>query len=56
MNRRWLCSMVRELSDGDRVLWYSKLPYGRESYAARIDPDGTLISLAPDSSGFPDQA
>lgn len=38
-------TMVRELPDGDQVLWYSKLPYGRESYAARIDPDGTLVSL-----------
>jgi hypothetical protein len=37
--------LVRELPDGDQVLWYSKLPYGRESYAARIDPDGTLVSL-----------
>jgi len=38
-------TLVRELPDGDRILWYSKLPYGRESYAARIDPDGTLVSL-----------
>jgi hypothetical protein len=36
---------VRQLADGDQVLWYSKLPYGRESYAARIAPDGTLVSL-----------
>ena len=38
-------TMVRNLPDGDQVLWYSKLPYGRESYAARIAPDGTLVSL-----------
>jgi hypothetical protein len=38
-------TLVRELPDGDQLLWYSKLPYGRESYAARIDPDGTLVSL-----------
>jgi hypothetical protein len=38
-------TMVRELPDGDEILWYSKLPFGRESYAARIDPDGLLISL-----------
>jgi outer membrane protein assembly factor BamE (lipoprotein component of BamABCDE complex) len=38
-------TMVRNLPDGDQVLWYSKLPYGRESYAARIAPDGTLVSF-----------
>jgi len=38
-------TMVRDLPGGDQLLWYSKLPYGRESYAARIAPDGTLVSL-----------
>jgi len=30
---------------GEKVLWYPRLPYGRESYAARIAPDGKLIGL-----------
>lgn len=30
---------------GETVLWYPRLPYGRESYAARIAPDGKLIAL-----------
>ena len=38
-------TLVRPLPDGGEVLWYSKLPNGRESYAARIDPQGTLVSL-----------
>src|SRR5712691_5633449 len=38
-------TLVRPLPDGGQVLWYSKLPNGRESYAARIAPDGTLVSL-----------
>jgi hypothetical protein len=36
---------VKDTKDGERVLWYSKLPNGRESYAARIDPNGVLVSL-----------
>lgn len=31
--------------DGETVLWFSRQPYGRESYAARIGADGKLISL-----------
>ena len=30
---------------GEKVLWYPRLPYGRESYAVRIAPDGKLIGL-----------
>jgi hypothetical protein len=36
---------VRKTPDGGRVLWYSKLPAGRESFAARLDPQGTLVSI-----------
>lgn len=38
-------TLVRELPEGDEILWYSKLPNGRESYAAHIDRDGTLVSI-----------
>jgi hypothetical protein len=38
-------TLVRELREGGEILWYSKLPNGRESYAARIDRDGTLVSI-----------
>lgn len=31
--------------DGEMVLWYPRLPYGRASYAARIAPDGKLIAV-----------
>ena len=31
--------------DGETVLWYPRLPYGRASYAARIAPDGRLIAV-----------
>ena len=31
--------------NGETVLWFSRQPYGRESYAARIGPDGRLISI-----------
>jgi hypothetical protein len=30
---------------GETVYWYPRLPYGRESYAARIDSEGKLIAL-----------
>lgn len=30
---------------GETVLWYSRLPYGRENWAAVIGSDGRLISL-----------
>jgi len=36
---------VKETKTGERILWYSKLPYGRASYAAVIDPRGTLVAL-----------
>jgi len=36
---------VRELDDGGEVWWYSKLPNGRENYAAHVDPDGVLVSF-----------
>src|SRR3979409_1692765 len=38
-------ALVREAADGEKTLWYPRLPLGRESFAARIDPDGTLLSL-----------
>lgn len=31
--------------NGETVLWYPRLPYGRESYAARIGADGKLIAI-----------
>jgi hypothetical protein len=31
--------------NGETVLWFPRLPYGRASYAARIGPDGKLVSL-----------
>lgn len=36
---------VRKAADGGQVLWYSKLPAGRESYAARVDAQGRLVSI-----------
>src|SRR5438552_12794824 len=40
---------TRRRTDGETVLWYSReIPdraYGRGNYAARIAPDGRLISL-----------
>lgn len=38
-------ALVRELAGGERLLWYPRLPFGRESFAARIGPDGTLASI-----------
>ena len=38
-------TLVREGADGGKTLWYPRLPLGRESFAARIDRDGTLVSL-----------
>ena len=38
-------TMVREYSDGTQALWYSKLPYGRENWAAVMDRDGILVSF-----------
>lgn len=31
--------------NGETILWYPRLPYGRVSYAARIGIDGKLIAL-----------
>jgi hypothetical protein len=31
--------------NGEMVLWYPRLPYGRASYAARISPDDKLIGV-----------
>jgi hypothetical protein len=30
---------------GEMVLWYPRFPYGRQSYAARISPDGRLVGI-----------
>jgi hypothetical protein len=35
----------RPSSDGETVLWYPLLPYGRVSYAARIGKDDRLIAI-----------
>jgi hypothetical protein len=36
---------VRKQPNGDTVRFYSRQPYGREIYAARIGGDGKLVSL-----------
>jgi hypothetical protein len=36
---------VREMPNGERVLWYPRMPYGSGSYAARIGPDGKLVAV-----------
>ncbi len=38
-------TLVQEAANGERVLWYSKLPYGRENYAVRIGPDDRVIAV-----------
>jgi hypothetical protein len=38
-------AMVREAANGEKVYWYPRLPLGRESYAARVAPDGRLIAI-----------
>jgi hypothetical protein len=38
-------TMVRQYSDGTEALWYSKLPYGRENWAAVVDKNGILVSF-----------
>jgi hypothetical protein len=38
-------ALERPAPDGGKVLWYPRLPFGRESYAAHIGADGTLVSL-----------
>jgi hypothetical protein len=32
-------------ANGETVLWFPRFPFGRESYAARIGPDGKLIAI-----------
>ncbi len=36
---------VQKEANGETVLWYPRLRYGRESYAARIGPDGNLLAI-----------
>ena len=36
---------VQKEANGEIVLWYPRLRYGRENYAARIAPDGKLLSI-----------
>jgi hypothetical protein len=36
---------TRKGPNGEMVLWYPRLPYGRVSYAARISPDDKLIAV-----------
>ncbi len=35
----------RKAANGETVRYYSRLPYGRVTYAARIGPDGKLIAI-----------
>jgi hypothetical protein len=37
--------LVREAPNGEKVYWYPRLPFGRESFAARIAPDGRLVAI-----------
>ena len=36
---------VQKEANGESVLWYPRLRYGRENYAARIGRDGKLLSI-----------
>jgi hypothetical protein len=38
-------TLVRDFSDGTKTLFYSKLPYGREIWAAVVDRNGVLLSF-----------
>ena len=38
-------ALVRPAPGGGETLWYPRLPFGRESFAARIAPNGTLVSM-----------
>jgi hypothetical protein len=38
-------------ANGEAVLWFPRFPFGRESYAARIGPDGKLIATCSARSG-----
>ena len=35
----------REMPDGETVRYYSRLPWGRQNYAARFGADGKLIAI-----------
>src|SRR3954468_22062610 len=37
-------ALIRDVG-GEKVYWYPRLPMARESFAARIDPQGTLIAI-----------
>jgi len=36
---------VRKAPDGGQVLWYPRQPYGRQSFAAVLHPNGTLAGI-----------
>jgi len=38
-------TLVKKAPDGGQVLWYSKLPHGRENWAARLNAKGVLVSF-----------
>ena len=38
-------ALERAAPGGGRVLWYPRLPFGRESYAATLDAQGRLVSV-----------
>jgi len=38
-------ALVREAANGEKVYWYPRLPFGRESFAARVAPDGRLVAI-----------
>lgn len=38
-------TLEKKLADGGKVLWFSKLPYGAENWAARLNAKGVLVSL-----------
>lgn len=46
-------TLVQPAADGGKILWYPRQPYGRESFAVRVDSSETLVSieqrLTPDS-------
>jgi hypothetical protein len=38
-------ALVRDAPNGEKVYWYPRLPFGRQSFAARIAPDGKLVAI-----------
>ena len=38
-------ALVREQPNGEKVYWYPRLPFGRQSFAARLAADGRLVSI-----------